>query len=72
MTRDAWIFSWGAVLIAVAGYLALGESPTHWTFQQWMQNVVAIGGILTAKLGTSPLPGRADDAVNLKKVEQTL
>ena len=69
LTRDALVFSWLAVIVAVAGYLALGDSPTTWTFQQWMQNLVAIAGIVGGKLGTSPLPGRTEtDAVDLAKL----
>lgn len=55
MTRDSILFSWPAVIAAIAGYLALGTSPAEWDFKQWMQNIVAINGIVTAKLGSSPL-----------------
>lgn len=64
MTRDSILFSWLAVVVAVAGYFATGGDPRLYTFQQWMQAVVAIGGIVTAKLGTSPLAGK-DDAVTV-------
>lgn len=61
LTRDSILFSWLAVVIAIAGYFATGaDVPWHYTFQQWMQAVVAIGGIITAKLGSSPLPHSAD------------
>lgn len=60
MTRDSLWFSWLAVVVAVAGYFGMGGDPRLYTFQQWMQAVVAIGGILTAKLGTSPLPSSAE------------
>ena len=72
LTRDALAFSWLAMIAAVAGYLALGPSPFDWTWQQWMQNLVAIIGIVGGKLGTSPLPGRTevDAAVDLLKLER--
>lgn len=57
MTRDSILFSWLAVITAVAGYFATGGDPRGWDFQHWIQAVVAIGGIILAKLGTSPLPG---------------
>ena len=74
LTRDALAFSWLAVFAAVAGYLALGPSPLDWTWHQWMQNAVAIAGIVGGKLGTSPLPGRndVDQAVDLLKLERRL
>jgi hypothetical protein len=72
LTRDALAFSWLAVIAAVLSYLALGDPPSMWTWQQWMQNIVAIIGIVGGKLGTSPLPGRTevDDAVDLLKLER--
>ena len=57
MTRDSWLFSWLTVIISIAGYLVMGPSPATWDWAHWMQAVVAIGGIVLAKLGTSPLPG---------------
>ena len=65
LTRDSIWFSWIAVLIAIAGYFATGGDPRVYTFQQWMQAVVAIGGIILGKLGTSPLAG-ANDANTVK------
>lgn len=56
MTRDSILFSWLAVIVSVAGYFAAGGDPRQYDFQQWMQAIVAIGGIVTAKLGSSPLP----------------
>lgn len=64
LTRDSLVFSWLGVGVAVAGYLALGDSPASWTFQHWMQNAVAIGGIVAAKLGTSPLEGRDGNIID--------
>ncbi len=55
MTRDSILFSWLAVVVAIAGYLGLGDPPNQWDWAEWMQAVVSIGGILTAKLGSSPL-----------------
>jgi hypothetical protein len=57
VTRDSWLFSWLAIVIAIAGYFATGGDPRSYTFSQWMQAIVAIGTIILAKLGTSPLPG---------------
>lgn len=66
MTRDSLFFSWLAVIVAIASYFAAGtDVPWHYTFHQWMQTVVAIGGILAAKLGTSPLP-HSDDLNSIK------
>lgn len=59
-TRDSIFFSWWAVVLASAGYLATGPSPATWDFQHWMQAVVAIGGIVSAKLGSSPLQHSED------------
>lgn len=60
-TRDSIWFSWLAVIVAIAGYFATGaDVPWHYTFQQWMQSIVAIGGIVMAKLGSSPLGSSAD------------
>lgn len=56
MTRDSAIWTIG-MLAAVCGYLALGDSPARWTFQQWMQHGVGLCAIIGAKLGNSPLPG---------------
>ena len=61
LTRDSMLFSWLAVIVAIAGYFATGGDPRSYSFQQWMQAIVAIGGIITAKLGSSPLP-HSDDA----------
>lgn len=58
MTRDSIWFSWLTVVIAIAGYFATGGDPRAYTFQQWMQAIVAIGGIVAGKLGTSPLPSK--------------
>jgi hypothetical protein len=60
MTRDSIVFSWLAVVVAIAGYLALGDPPTQWDFKEWMQAIVAVGGIVSGKLGSSPLP-HSDD-----------
>lgn len=64
LTRDSILFSWLAIITAVASYFAAGGDPRTYTFQQWMQAVVAVGGILMAKLGSSPLP-HSDDANNV-------
>lgn len=69
MTRDNLLFSWLAVIVAIAGYLATGTSPTTWDFQHWMQAVIAVGGIIAAKLGTSPLQGSVDKALAELKAE---
>lgn len=60
MTRDSIWFSWVTVVMAIAGYFATGGDPRAYNFQQWMQAIVAIGGIVMAKLGTSPLPASTD------------
>ena len=60
MTRDSIFFSWLAVIVAIAGYFATGGDPRAYTFQQWAQAIVAIGGIIAGKLGTSPLPAAPD------------
>lgn len=60
MTRDSIWFSWLAVVTAIAGYFAVGGDPRAYDFSHWMQAVVAIGGIISAKLGSSPLP-HSDD-----------
>ena len=60
MTRDSWLFSWLTVAISIAGYLALGPSPATWDWPHWMQAIVAIGGIILSKLGTSPLESKAE------------
>lgn len=66
MTRDNVLFSWIGIIVAIAGYFATGGDPRVYTFQQWMQAVVAIGGIVMAKLGTSPLP-HSDDATTVSR-----
>ena len=63
MNRDSIWFSWLAVVVAVAGYFAAGGDPRAYDFQRWMQAIVAIGGILAGKLGTSPLPSSKDDDI---------
>lgn len=65
LTRDSIWFSWFTVIIAVAGYFATGGDPRAYDFQHWMQAIVAIGGIVLAKLGTSPLP-HSEDAATVK------
>lgn len=60
MTRDSILFSWLAVIVGIAGYLALGPAPNTWDWQHWMQAIVTVGGIINAKLGSSPLP-HSDD-----------
>ena len=60
MTRDSIWFSWLAIVLAIAGYFATGGDPRAYTFQQWMQAVVAIGTAIAGKLGTSPLAGKND------------
>ena len=64
MTRDSLFFSWLAVIVAVAGYFATGGDPRLYTFQQWMQAIVAIGGIIAGKLGSSPLPSQHEQLLN--------
>ncbi len=60
LTRDSVLFSWIGVAVAIAGYFAAGGDPRAYDFSHWMQAVVAVGGIITAKLGTSPLPSKAE------------
>jgi len=60
MNRDSILFSWLAVIVAIAGYFATGGDPRAWDFTHWMNAIVAIGGIVAAKLGTSPLPASQD------------
>lgn len=64
MTRDSIVFSWLAVVVAIAGYFATGGDPRTYNFQQWMQAIIAVGGIVAGKLGTSPLPSQLDVAMN--------
>jgi hypothetical protein len=59
LTRDSIILTL-VIVGSIAGYLALGPSPATWTWQQWMQAVVTISGILAGKLATSPLPSKSD------------
>lgn len=55
MTRDSFI--WTLTMVAgICGYLALGTSPTAWSFHEWMQHIVGVCVIVGAKLGNSPLP----------------
>lgn len=61
MTRDSIWFSWLAVVVGMAGYLATGPAPTHWEWAHYMQAVVVLGGLIASKLGSSPLP-HSDDA----------
>lgn len=56
MTRDSIWFSWLAVVVGMAGYLATGPSPASWDWPHWMQAVVVLGGLIASKLGSSPLP----------------
>jgi hypothetical protein len=58
MNRDSLLFSWIAVVVAIAGYFAVGGVPHD--AQGWSQAIVAVAGIITAKLGTSPLKGEHD------------
>lgn len=60
MTRDSVLFSWLSVVVAIAGYFATGGDPRSYDFQHWMQAIIAIGGIIAAKLGSSPLPHSTD------------
>lgn len=62
MTRDSILFSWLAVLVAIASYFATGGDPRTWDVQHWLQAIIAIAGIISAKLGTSPLPAKAEIA----------
>lgn len=62
LTRDSILFSWLTVIVSIAGYLATGPAPAAWDFSHWMQAVVAVGGILAAKLGSSPL--KHSDEIN--------
>lgn len=65
LTRDSILFSWLTVIVSIAGYFATGGDPRAYDFQHWMQAIVAIGGILAAKLGTSPL-AHSDDIGTVK------
>ena len=60
MTRDSVFFSWFTVATAIATYFATAGDPRGWDIAHWAQAIAAIGGIIAAKLGTSPLPGSAD------------
>ncbi len=52
------------MIIAIAGYFAVGGDPRTYDFQHWMQAIVAIGGIIGGKLGTSPLPSQFEQALS--------
>lgn len=60
LTRDSILFSWLAVVVGLAGYLATGPNPLLWDFAHWMQAIVVLGGLVSAKLGSSPLPHSTD------------
>lgn len=63
MTRDSAAFGWWvAVVGSIAVYFAAGGDPRVYDFQQWMQALVAVCGIVTAKLGTSPLRSKWEKA----------
>lgn len=64
LTRDSILFSWLAVIVSIAGYLATGPNPLTWDFAHWMQAVVTVGGLVSAKLGSSPLP-HSDEATTI-------
>lgn len=63
-TRDSLLL-WLALLAAVGAYLlSVGEPPTVWTYQQWLQFVTAMIAVGVAKLQTSPLSSTAEKKAN--------
>lgn len=69
-TRNSIFYSWITVTIAICGYLATRPIPTQWAYVDWLNAIIAIGGIILAKLGSSPLGGAGDPpagSVNLSK-----
>lgn len=68
LTRDSIWFSWLTVVVSIAGYFATGGDPRAYDFAHWMQAIVAVGGIIMAKLGTSPLKSSGEvETVNINR-----
>lgn len=59
-TRDSLLL-WGGLLGALIAYLlSVGDPPTQWSYQQWLQFVTAMIAVGIAKLQSSPLPSTAE------------
>jgi len=61
-TRDSMVW-WLLMIGAVVGYLATVPVPSSWSYEQWMNAVLVIIGIVAGKLATSPLAGTPKDDV---------
>lgn len=62
MNRDSkgW---WLALAVVIVGFMnTIPESPTQWSYQDWLQLVTVVLAWATGKLATSPLKGAAKGA----------
>lgn len=65
-TRDSLLL-WLALVAAVGAYLlSVGDPPTVWTYQQWLQFVTAMIAVGVAKLQNSPLLSTAEKKADEK------
>lgn len=54
-TRDSLVW-WFAILASVIGYLTSAEKPpTEWTYNEWLQSLSFVVGVVSGKLAASPL-----------------
>lgn len=59
-TRDSFLL-WGGLVGALIAYLlSVGDPPTQWSYQQWLQFATAMIAVGIAKLQSSPLPSTAE------------
>ena len=56
VTRDSLIW-WLLIAGSVLTYLAQAPDPRTWTYQQTIQALAAMVGIIAGKLASSPLAG---------------
>lgn len=62
LTRDSALL-WVLAFAALAAYLkSVGTPPTAWTYDQWLQFIIAAAGWSIGKLQSSKLPSSAEVA----------
>ena len=59
LTRDSMLW-WLGIAGAVVIYLSAGESPSTWTWAEWMRAAAFVIATVSGKLATSPLRGEFD------------
>lgn len=67
LNRDSII--WFLLIMgSIAGYFATLPSPMVWTYEQWMNAIVVLTGIIAAQLSGSKLAGNLTPPEKMKTI----